>query len=188
MRGTFPACCPSAASGPARSAAPVPARKVRRSINGSPRRQSASQARGDAGRWETGPGPCRSPPHWLGGSLAESVPLGFLSEGVSQRRRMRPKVRGVDSQVPREFAWGALGNTALRITLKTQRLDCFCLKGYEPLCGSGFSHEGECEQTCHQAGWPVGATTGTNERSSDPAARLRGLEVAFQSLTSHDGP
>src|SRR5882724_11031371 len=25
-------------------------------------------------------------------------------------------------------------------------------------CGAGFSHERECEQTCHQAGWPLGAT------------------------------
>jgi len=32
-----------------------------------------------------------------------------------------------------------------------------------------------------QAGWPVGATRGPNERSRDPIARLRGLEVAFHS-------
>jgi hypothetical protein len=74
IRGTFPACCASAASGAARSTAPVPARNVRRSISRSSRKQSASQARGDAGRGETGSGPCRSPPHGLGGSLAESVP------------------------------------------------------------------------------------------------------------------
>src|SRR6266567_3938744 len=35
-------------------------------------------------------------------------------------------------------------------------LDCFPLEGCDPLRGAGFSHEGECEQTCHQAGWPVG--------------------------------
>jgi len=46
---------------------------------------------------------------------------------------------------------------------------------------SDFSHQRECKQACHQAGWPVGTTTGTNERSSDPTARLWGLEVAFQS-------
>ena len=44
-------------------------------------------------------------------------------------------------------------------------LDCFPLEGCDPLRGAGFSHEGECEQTCHQAGWPVGATRwGTFEK------------------------
>ena len=45
-----------------------------RSIKGSSRKQSASQARGDAGRAANGSGPCRSPPHRLGGSLAEHAP------------------------------------------------------------------------------------------------------------------
>jgi hypothetical protein len=35
----------------------------------------------------------------------------------------------------------------------------------------------------HQRTNPVGATTETNKRISDPTARLRGLEVAFDSLT-----
>ena len=57
----------------------------------------------------------------------------------------------------------------------------FPLEGMRTSRGAGFSREWECEQACRQAGCPAGATTGTNERSSDPTARLRGLEVAFQS-------
>jgi len=51
----------------------VPARKVRRSINGFSRKQTASQALGAAGRGETGSGPSRNPPCRLEGSLAESA-------------------------------------------------------------------------------------------------------------------
>src|SRR5438128_2571774 len=55
-----------------------------RSITGSSRRWSASAARWDMRRGETGPGPCRSPPHRLGGSLAESG-------ARSPRRRAKPR-------------------------------------------------------------------------------------------------
>ncbi len=68
---TRAARCASAASGATRSTAPVPARNVRRSINGSSRRQSVSPARWDAERGATGSSRTRSPPSRLGGSLAE---------------------------------------------------------------------------------------------------------------------
>src|SRR5207247_1717840 len=88
---TLAACWASAANG-ATTMPPVSiAMKVRRCITGSSRRQSASQERGDAGRGETGPGPCRSPPYRLGGSLAEPEPLRLSAKTCPKNAQDEPE-------------------------------------------------------------------------------------------------
>lgn len=112
--------------------------------------------------------------------VTESETLRLLSEEVSQGRPMWAKARGVDSQVFRGFACGALGAAALRIPLIIQRLDCFHLKRCDPLRGADVPHEWECEQTCHQAGWPVGATRSLAQFLS---LEIRGVARAARART-----